>query len=430
MLHARLAAAFEALDAAGVRWCLLRVPSNPAAPSGDVDLLIETSDAEVLGEVLRTCGFVAVPGWQRLPGMLWIAFDEDSGCFLVLDITDEVSFGPEGLFRTNTHTGCLARRRQDGPLSLLDDDDAFWALLLHCLLDKSTIPEHYHQRLVAMGRTASVEGPLAHVIASVAGPDAAPVALRAAAQSADWPALQAMAAPLTRSWRAALTPFERARPATTQARRWARAPLLLRRRRGVSVALLGLNGAGKSTLTAGIAEAFPFPVSEVYMGLWKSGDLPGGEIPLVAPLLRPVLAWRRYLSGLRSQLLGRLVIFDRYVHDARLPPAPPYLRAKQVYMWLLARSVPPPDVVLLLDLPAEAATGRKDERTREQNEVERAAYLAMAANLGSIEVLDASRGRDAVRTEALTTIWQHYRRRWGAGGAPTGTGPRDQATHR
>ena len=54
-------------------------------------------------------------------------------------------------------------------------------------------------------------------------------------------------------------------------------------------------------------------------------------------------------------------------------------------MWILARSVPPPDLMFLLDMPGVVATQRKHERTQAQNEAERLEYLAPAAQM----VLDA-----------------------------------------
>jgi thymidylate kinase len=398
-LHPKLAAAFAALDDAGVRWCLLREPSDPAAPRGDVDLLVDSGDTAAVTSALAAQGFVAVPGWTRLPSMLWVAFEESDGRFLVLELTDELSFGPEGSLVTNLGRECLARRRRQGPQYLMDPDDGFWALLLHCLLDKQELPSAYRGRLQDMAADATAGGPLGSLVAGAE-------ALRLAVLAGDWERVLAHSVPVRDAWQHRL----RSRPALVRTRRFLRAPLLLRRRRGLSVALLGLNGAGKSTLTRGIADRFPFPVTEVYMGLWRSGDLPGAEIPLLAPLLRPVLAWGRYLAGTRARLLGSLVVFDRYVHDARLPPAPPHAAAKRLYMWLLARSVPPPDLVLLLDLPGGVATDRKDERTQEQNEVERAGYLAMRGTT----VLDASQPPEVVLRQALTLIWGRCRQRWAA----------------
>jgi thymidylate kinase len=402
--HPRLDAAFIALDEAGVRWCLLRDPADPAAPRGDVDLLVHSRDAAGLAAALTAQGFVAVPGWTRLPAMLWVGYEESDGHFLVLDITDELTFGPEGALTTGLGQQCLARRQQRGPQYLLDPDDGFWALLLHCLLDKQQVPEHYRERLRKLAVAARSDGPLGSLVADAER-------LRESALAGNWDRLVAAGAVLREQW----PKRHPVHPVLLRARRLLRAPLLLRRRRGLSVALLGLNGAGKSTLTTGLAERFPFPVAEVYMGLWRSGELPGLEIPLLAPLLRPAVAWRRYLTGLHGRLLGKLVVFDRYVHDARLSPAPPFVRAKRGYMWLLARSVPRPDLVLLLDLPARVASDRKSERTAEQNEVERAGYLALAGAMPEIEVLDASQEPEVLLRQALGLIWSRYRHRWGSG---------------
>jgi thymidylate kinase len=410
LLHPRLTALFEGLDDASVNWCLLRIPSEPGAPRGDVDVLIEPNHVGAVRHVLFSQGFIPVPGWTELPDMLWVDFDQLSGCFLVLEITDEIIFGPGGRLRTNERAGCLARRCQDGALWRLDGDDGFWALLLHCLLDKGFVPDHYKQRLQSMAAMARTDGPFGRILASL---DAnMPAHLRDAALLGTWSQLQAVAPALSRRWTAQLRDIQWLRPFLVRTSRLVRAPLLIRRRRGVSVALLGLNGAGKSTLVNRMAEAFPFPVTKIYMGLWKSGDVRSSESSVISPLMRPVHAWRSYLTGLWAQLLGHLVIFDRYVYDARLAPAPPLLRLKRAYMWVLARSVPPPDLVFLLDLPGLVATQRNDERTQAQNEAERLEYLALAARTPRIKVLDASLEPTAVCASALSFVWDCYRRRW------------------
>jgi hypothetical protein len=407
LLHPRLTALFKHLDEASVSWCLLRMPSEPASPRGDVDLLIEPSHVSAVRHVLLAQGFIPVPGWTELPDMLWVDFDELSGCFLVLEITDEIVFGPSGRLQTNERAGCLARRRQDGALWLLDDDDGFWALLLHCLLDKGFVPDHYKQRLQLMAAIADTDGPFGLLLASV--DTDMPAQLRDAALLGIWSQLQALAPAISRKWTAQLRITHRLRPFLVRTWRVVRAPLLVRRRRGVSVALLGLNGAGKSTLVKRMGEIFPFPVTKIYMGLWKSGDV--SERSLVAPLLRPFRAWRSYLAGLCAQLLGHLVIFDRYVYDARLPPEPPLMQLKRAYMWVLARSIPPPDLVILLDLPGIIATQRKDERTQAQNEAERLEYLALAARIPRIRVLDATSEPAAICASALSLVWDCYRPR-------------------
>jgi thymidylate kinase len=410
LVHPRLTALFKGLDEANVNWCLLRIPSEPASPRGDVDLLIQPSHVSAVRHVLLSHGFIPVPGWAELPDMLWVDFDELSGCFLVLDVTDEIVFGAGGRLRTNERAGCLARRRHDGALWRLDDDDGYWALLLHCLLDKGFVPDHYKRRLQLMAAAARTNGPFGRILASL---DAdMPAQLRDATLLGAWSRLQALAPAVSQNWTAQQPDIQRLWPFLVKIRRLFRAPLLIRRRRGVSIALLGLNGAGKSTLVKSMEEAFPFPVTRIYMGLWKSGDVRSSERPVIAPLMRPFIAWRSYLTGLCAQLLGHLVIFDRYAYDARLPSEPPLLQLKRAYMWVLARSVPPPDVVFLLDLPGVVATQRKDERTPAQNEAERLEYLALAAQIPRITVLDASLEPAAICASALSLVWDCYRRRW------------------
>jgi thymidylate kinase len=410
VLHPRLAALFKGLDEASVSWCLLRIPTVLASPRGDVDLLINPTHVKTVRHVLLSQGFTPVPGWTELPDMLWVDFDELSGRFLVLEITDEIVFGPGGRLRTNERAGCLARRRHDGALWRLNDDDGYWALLLHCILDKGFVPDHYKQRLQSMAVVARIDGPFGRILASL---DAdMPAQLRDAALLGSWSQLQALAPALSRKWTAQLRNTERLRPFLVRSWRLVRAPLLVRRRRGVSVALLGLNGAGKSTLVKRMGEAFPFPVTKIYMGLWRSGDVRRSEHSIMAPLMRPFRAWRSYLTGLCAQLLGHLVIFDRYVYDARLPPEPPLLELKRAYMWVLARSVPPPDLALLLDLPGVVATQRKDERTQAHNEAERLEYLSLAAQIPRIRVIDATLEPAAICASALSLVWDCYRRRW------------------
>jgi hypothetical protein len=44
LIHPAIAAAFAAVDGAGVRWCLLRGESKLATLEGDVDLLVDERD--------------------------------------------------------------------------------------------------------------------------------------------------------------------------------------------------------------------------------------------------------------------------------------------------------------------------------------------------------------------------------------------------
>jgi thymidylate kinase len=187
---------------------------------------------------------------------------------------------------------------------------------------------------------------------------------------------------------------------------------LLRRRRGVSVALLGANGAGKTTLAEGLVDTFPLPVTTVYMGLWKDDDATA-PLPrqVAAAAARPFRAWGRYLTALSFRARGHLVVFDRYVYDARIAPTPPLVALKRAYFWVLSRTCGRPDLTVLLDLPGTVAFGRKGENGLAETEAERQEFLAIARDLGA-HVVDATRGITDVRGAVLELIWDRYRTHW------------------
>ncbi|MGC1212184.1 MAG: hypothetical protein WA890_13070, partial [Micromonospora sp.] len=186
-------------------------------------------------------------------------------------------------------------------------------------------------------------------------------------------------------------------------------PLQAWSRRGVGVALIGPDGSGKSTLAQGIQSAFYFPVRRVYMGLWPSYEAPRSAVEQgVRILLRPFTVWRRYLAALRHRALGRVVVFDRYVYDALLPPRGPLVWLKRPYFQLLSRLCPAPDVVLLLDVPGPVMYRRSGEYDPEHLEAEREQYRRLRRRVPHLERVDADRAPELVLADALRRIWRHY----------------------
>jgi thymidylate kinase len=122
--------------------------------------------------------------------------------------------------------------------------------------------------------------------------------------------------------------------------------------------------------------------------------------------------WRRYARALRLQLQGRVVVFDRYVYDAFLPPSPPLLAAKRVYLRALTRALPAPDLAVVLDLPPEVAYARKQENSLEELDEERVVYRRIAASLPNVVTVDAARSRDEVRSDVTQLVWDEVSRRW------------------
>jgi thymidylate kinase len=415
MLHPLLEAVFRALDEAGITWSLLRLPSNPGAPTGDVDLLVSPPDRGRLQRVLESLGFVRMPTSAPATHALFLTYHRSTDRWITLHVVTELTYGPRFVLHTRAEQGCLARRQRTGAMTVLAPDDGFWALLLHCLVDKGTVALHYRARLQELARAAQAEGPLAQVVKEVCPVGWTPARLIRAVQRGEWSALEAGGRALTRRW----CRRERAwvRLAGSRVRQLVHKPLLLSRRRGVSIALLGANGVGKSTLASSLQRTFCLPVHTVYMGLWRDearGPLGRG----LAVAGRPLLAWWRYRQAQYQQALGRVVIFDRYTYDALQPPRPPYVWLKVPYLWLIAHACPAPDAVLVLDAPGAVIYGRKAENSLEETQSERQQFLALAHRLPQLQIVDAHRAQDAVRVDVTERLWQHYVARWRSPSGP------------
>jgi thymidylate kinase len=122
--------------------------------------------------------------------------------------------------------------------------------------------------------------------------------------------------------------------------------------------------------------------------------------------------WRRYVQAQYHQLRGRLVIFDRYVYEARLPAQPPWLAIKRPYFWILAHAVPSAQMTVVLDVPGDVTYGRKQENTPDELESERRFYVALADRIPALHVVDAARDADSVCADVTEILWRALVRRW------------------
>jgi thymidylate kinase len=403
---ALLCEATGALDRAGVVWCLLRGEADLAATEGDVDVLVAAGDVGVVGAVLEPAGFVPVPAWGRRPHRFFVAPSATDGTWLKLDVVAELAFGPLHELPCRDAAACLARRRRVGPVAALAADDAFWALLLHCLLDRGAVPSRHARRLSVLAPEATADGPLARSVAATCPPGWDPGRMLAAARRNEWSGLAELAPGLRRGWTAR-------HPVTTRARRGRNAlgrrlgkVHTFLRRRGMAVALLGPDGAGKSTLAAGLCHSFYLPTRSLYAGLYGAG---AGKVPGLPGLrlaVRLVRLWRLALTAEWHKSRGRLVVFDRYTTDALLPGRGGV--ASRARRWILAHACPAPELLVVLDAPAEDLFGRKGEHDVAKLEEQRAAYRSLA-RLPHAVVVDAARPAEEVRREVTDLIW----RRWG-----------------
>jgi thymidylate kinase len=219
-------------------------------------------------------------------------------------------------------------------------------------------------------------------------------------------------------------------------------------RQRLTVALVGPDGAGKSTISARLEQAtLPAPVTTIYMGVNLEAStlmLPttrlllaakrarGGRPDLVASSLRDVdeapaapsrrtavrntarmtvwmtEEWLRQLVALGQSLRGRIVVFDRHffldyyhadVEDGRRRGP-----AQRLHGWMLERVYPKPDLVILLDAPAEVLHARKPEATVAWLERRRQQYRELAPLVPEFVVVDVDRPLDAAVSEVVAAI--------------------------
>lgn len=177
---------------------------------------------------------------------------------------------------------------------------------------------------------------------------------------------------------------------------------------------MGPDGAGKSTLIANLERSFPLPVLSIYMGLYQGEETraPGRvTLPGVALLTNIARQHLRWLRGLRHRLRGGLVVFDRYTYDALLPTGRPLSRLGRLRRGLLGHACPPPDLVIVLDAPAEVLFARKGEHDLELLDLHRRGLLELAGRLSHAVVVDASQDSDAVANAVTDAIRARHNRR-------------------
>ena len=217
----------------------------------------------------------------------------------------------------------------------------------------------------------------------------------------------------------------------------------------LTVALVGPDGAGKSTISARLGEAtLPAPVKTIYMGvnleastlvlpttrlLLAAKQARGGRPDLVASSLRDVEQatsvssgsrasvrsaarmalwiteeWFRQLVALGHGLRGRIVVFDRHFfldyYHADVETGRRRDLVQRLHGWMLQRWYPKPDLVIMLDAPAEVLHARKPEATVAWLERRRQQYLELGRVVPEFVVVDVDRPLEAAVSEVLEII--------------------------
>lgn len=402
-------AAIDALGSANVRWAVLR--DDPLAErGGDVDLLVAPSEVDRIDAPLAAAGFVRLPTWRHGAHRFFFAYDEAGRSWVKLDVVSRLEFRTGARLPDAVVDAVLARAIEAGGLRRLDLADEFWALLLHCLLDRGNVPQRHLERLRALA-AADPAGPIRDAIGAPRTAERA-VALAAAG---DEPGLVGLAGELD----AVLdhrTVADRARAGVGTLL----SPILKAvRRPGMTVAVLGPDGAGKSTLVRSLSGGdFIVPARAMYLGLYGGQrGRSGRSVPGVALARQIGMMLGGSLAAGYHRLRGRLVVLDRSGYDVLVrPTSGPRSGKRRLREAIVARLTPRPDLVVILDAPAELLARRKAEHSREALERWRAGYRSLPERLPAgvaVEVLDASQNPRRVQAAATAAIWRRFAARVG-----------------
>ncbi len=188
---------------------------------------------------------------------------------------------------------------------------------------------------------------------------------------------------------------------------------------GVTVALCGADGSGKSTATRAVINQLngTFSASKVHQFHWKppvfSARRQAGRAPTTDPHSQPPrnpaaslcyfgFHWLEFFLGsyLRLRPLtfhGGLVLVDRFYYDFFVDQRRYRLRVPQSIVRLGHFFLKKPDLVVLLDAPAEVLQSRKQEVPLAETERQRTAYRALVQGLSNGRVIDATQPPEAGR---------------------------------
>lgn len=403
-------AAFEALDAADVRWCLLRDMGDPRAPGNDVDLLVDPGDRRRAEAALARAGFVPA----SRPGLGTHRFHharaDGATTWVTLDVVTDLAFGPTRSWRPLAARAVLERAVRADGVPRLAPDDTLWLLLAHGLLDRGGLsPDRLAEARRGAVR-ASLVHPVAEALDRARADGATAIELRDATIRGNRGRLDTVGRVAWPSLRSALPARHRAMTAVRAAtqrvrRRLARTPFVAPT--GLSVALLAPDGAGKSTLAAALGDCWPLPSRTHYLGLYPVDDpwLQRGPT-MLRPFRRYARMWTTVVRAGLDRARGCLVVLDRHPCEVLLDrDARPKARARRL---LFGRLVPAADIVLVLDAPAEVLAARKPEHTVAELAARRERYLDLARRTAGVEVVDTAGNLDEAIGRVVDVVWSAW----------------------
>lgn len=190
------------------------------------------------------------------------------------------------------------------------------------------------------------------------------------------------------------------------------------------IAFIGPDGCGKSSVIEAIVNEFSPLFQQIRRFHMRPSVLRGKTVQgavVTDPHGKPArgsfasMAKIAYLAA--DYLLGylvrvwpttirtKLVVFDRYFYDILVDPKRARYGGPKWFLKWIAAMLPQPELVILLNAPAEVLWSRKQEVAFEEVVRQQKAYLSLSESLKSVIVIDASQPlADVVRDTSNAII--------------------------
>jgi thymidylate kinase len=419
-LRSRLAALFDALNAANVRWCVLRnYACLPDALHGrDVDILVGPRDL-----------LTAVRVVQSTLGMTQFASDAYGVSIradgLQLDFVSSLAWKGQNYFEIDGVLARAKRWKRWDVLCVPDDLDGAVIALLQSCFSTGQMKQPYLEEM-------------SRVCATHAGALAARMPFRVPSISKTWQRLMSQLS--IRDYKGAATTLRRVKrqlltdnflhePLFSTHRLcrhyWRQLRNVVASGRVTTVAFVGVDGAGKSTVLAELRTALQRDVF-VECQLFRPKVLydrtpptPGEYVhphtrrphSLVGSCLRATVWCAEYWISKVLTAGNGLQMYDRYFHDLIVDPRRYRYGGPGWFARLLCEVVVEPDLWVLLDASPEVLRGRKPEFDLPETARQRSGYLSTIGRRQSVLVVNAGQSISKVVAEVKAVILNLLERR-------------------
>lgn len=196
------------------------------------------------------------------------------------------------------------------------------------------------------------------------------------------------------------------------------------------IAFIGPDGCGKSSIIDAIARELAPAFQRVVRYHLRPKALPARtatDAPVTDPHGRPSRCalvsamkllylfadyWIGYPPKVWAAIVRtKLVLFDRYFYDIVVDPKRVRYGGPQWLLKLLARVVPRPGLVLLLDAPPDVLWSRKQEVSYEEVVRQRQQFTSIARASARAVVIDSAQPLSEVVLQAQSAVIDHFSRR-------------------